>query len=252
MTEQRILGECDSTSRRKFLSSAGMVTGALSLPLSINIFDSFHSIDTPERAVRNLDQNLYDEYQFKTFVSTTSNREVLKSAKLFTEGLSQPPYNSLFIHGGEWLGATHIAHRLSNRTLRENPRLRVKFTKSNKLSLNPNEYYKSLNLMIGDDFHLLVEKITVQIQLLTIMEEVALNYRQVNPKTEKRVREIFHLSDSLISYVDSGKFVTLEKITPDHLLERDTITYIFKLDRAKGGYIKYNNHNHSNIDIAKT
>lgn len=87
-----------------------------------------------EQAMENLSymqsaSNLNLKYKFENFVVGKSNEFAYKVTKSVAENPAGK-YNPLFIYGNSGLGKTHLMQAIGHYTIFKNPRLKVKYTKT--------------------------------------------------------------------------------------------------------------------------
>ena len=82
---------------------------------------------------KSADVRLVETYTFESFVEGKSNHLALAAAKQVAAN-PKGDYNPLFIYGGVGLGKTHLMHAVGNEILKNEPKKRIVYVHSEKIS----------------------------------------------------------------------------------------------------------------------
>lgn len=130
---------------------------------------------------------LNPRYTLENFVIGSNNDLAVSVAQniINNPGVS---YNPFFLYGGPGLGKTHLVQAIGNALLQNNPRMKILYTPissfysdfikslQNKKSDAFREKYKKLDVLIIDDFQMIMNKDASQVEFFDIFNELyALN-----------------------------------------------------------------------------
>lgn len=130
---------------------------------------------------------LNPRYTLDNFVIGSNNDLAVSVAQniINNPGVS---YNPFFLYGGPGLGKTHLVQAIGNALLQNNPRMKILYTPissfysdfikslQNKKSDAFREKYKKLDVLIIDDFQMIMNKDASQVEFFDIFNELyALN-----------------------------------------------------------------------------
>lgn len=126
---------------------------------------------------------LNPRYTLENFVIGTNNDLAVSVAQniINNPGVS---YNPFFLYGGPGLGKTHLVQAIGNALLQNNPKIKILYTPissfysdfikslQNKKSDAFREKYKKLDVLIIDDFQMIMNKDASQVEFFDIFNEL--------------------------------------------------------------------------------
>lgn len=126
---------------------------------------------------------LNPRYTLENFVIGTNNDLAVSVAQniINNPGVS---YNPFFLYGGPGLGKTHLVQAIGNALLQNNPKMKILYTPissfysdfikslQNKKSDAFREKYKKLDVLIIDDFQMIMNKDASQVEFFDIFNEL--------------------------------------------------------------------------------
>ena len=216
-----------------------------------------------EQAMENLSymqsaSNLNLKYKFENFVVGESN----KFAHSVTLAVAQNPakkFNPLFIYGNSGLGKTHLMQAIGHYTIFNNPKLKVKYTKtedyvndyiSNSRNSKDqvenmskfNKKYANIDIILIDDIQFIESKKKSMMQMQHTFDSLYNKGKQIVITSDRLPKDIPTLTDALCSRFEMGLMVELtppdenirieilKKMSAEHDLEYtdDAIKYIAK------------------------
>lgn len=152
--------------------------------------DSFQAdSESSDNLFLDLKNRLNASMTFKRFITDNCNRFAYSAA--FTVAHGKTDYNPLFIFGKEPLGKTHLLHAIGNEVLKKYPLLKTGYISSPNFISDFNYYkrihnliefrekYRSLDLLLFDDIHLLSNKKRLQEELLSIFDNLYRDKKQI-------------------------------------------------------------------------
>ncbi|MDW8129900.1 MAG: chromosomal replication initiator protein DnaA [Bryobacterales bacterium] len=164
---------------------------------------------------------LNPRFRFETFVVGSCNQVAYAAAQAVAQRPGQV-YNPLFIYAGSGLGKTHLLHALGWR-LRENfPSLRVAMTSGERFindmvrairqqrMLSFHRTYRSVDVLVMDDVHVVAGKDTTQEELFHTFNELHARQRQIVLSSDVPPREIPNLAPSLRTRFECGLTVAID------------------------------------------
>ncbi len=184
--------------------------------------------------------NLNPEFSFETHVEGKSN-QLARAASMHVGNGAEKSYNPLFIYGGVGLGKTHLMQASGNQIIKNNPKARVIYVRSelfvNDLiralkenSMNEfKRYYRSLDALLIDDIQFFARKTVSQEEFFHTFNSLLEGQRQIIMTSDRIPKAINHIDDRLISRFGSGLTIAIE---PPELETRVAIlqTKAFKLN----------------------
>lgn len=148
---------------------------------------------TKEHAIDNLAQmqsfsNLNLKYKFENFV-VGENSRFAQAAAMTVAKYPSKKYNPLFIYGPSGLGKTHLMQAIGHYIVFNNPKLKVKYTKTEDFT---NELIN--NIRKGGDINDRMSKFRQKYRNVDVL---LLDDIQFVESKERTMEEIFHTFDSL-------------------------------------------------------
>lgn len=153
---------------------------------------------------------LNPNYTLANFVIGSNNDVAVGVAKNI---ISQPggSYNPFFLYGGPGLGKTHLVQAIGNELLANNPRLKIlyvpvssfysDFIKSlqNKKSDEFRQKFRKLDVLIVDDFQMIMNKDASQVEFFDIFNELYNLNKQVIVTSDRLPNQIKSVDERLAS-----------------------------------------------------
>ena len=187
-----------------------------------------------EKAMENLSymqsaSNLNLKYKFENFVVGESNEFAYKITKSVAE-TPATKFNPLFIYGSAGLGKTHLMQAIGHYTIFNNPKLKVKYTKtedyvddfiSNSRNSKDqvenmskfNRKYTNIDIILIDDIQHLESKKKSMQQIQHTFDSLYNKGKQIVITSDRLPKEIPTLSEALCSRFEMG--LMLELTPPD-------------------------------------
>ena len=206
-----------------------------------------------EQAIENLSYmqsaaNLNLKYKFENFVVGESNKFAYTVTKAVAENPAKK-YNPLFIYGASGLGKTHLMQAIGHYTIFNNPKLKVKYTKTedyiNDFITNSrngvdtienmskfNKKYTNIDIILIDDIQFIESKKKTMVQMQHTFDSLYNKGKQIVITSDRPPKEIPTLTSALCSRFEMGLMVEL--VPPDN----DTRFEIIK-KLAKDNDLKY-------------
>lgn len=191
-----------------------------------------------EQAMENLSNmqsasNLNLKYKFENFVVGESN----KFAHAVAMAVAKAPakkYNPLFIYGNSGLGKTHLMQAIGHYTIFNNPKLKVKYTKTedyvNDFISNSrnskdtienmskfNRKYTNIDIILIDDIQFIESKKKTMAQMQHTFDSLYNKGKQIVITSDRLPKDIPTLTAALCSRFEMGLMVEL---TPPDLQTR--------------------------------
>ena len=216
-----------------------------------------------EQALENLScmqktSNLNLKYKFENFVVGKCNKFAHDAALAVAKNPSGK-YNPLFIYGSSGLGKTHLMQAIGHYTIFHNPKLAVKYTKtddyindyisysrkSNNTIENMSKFYKKYNnvdIILLDDIQFIESKLKTMERLQHTFDTLYNKGKQIVITSDRLPKEIPDLTKALCSRFEMGLMVELtspeietrieimEKLASQNGIEyeKNALTYIAK------------------------
>lgn len=188
-----------------------------------------------EMAMENLSNmqsssNLNLKYKFENFVVGENNEFAYKVAKAVAENPATK-YNPLFIYGNSGLGKTHLMQAIGHYTIFNNPKLRVKYTKtddyvndyiSNSRKTNNNienmskfnRKYTNIDIILIDDIQFIESKMKTMEDFFSTFEALYTNNKQIVIASDRLPKDIPTLDNRLRTRFEMGLVVDI--VPPDY------------------------------------
>ena len=187
-----------------------------------------------EQAIENLSNmqsaaNLNLKYKFENFVQG-ENSKFAYSAAMAVAKNPAGKYNPLFIYGNSGLGKTHLMQAIGHYIVFNNPKLRVKYTKtedyindyiSNSRKTNNtienmskfNRKYTNIDVILIDDIQFIESKIKTMENLQYTFDSLYNKGKQIVITSDRVPKEIPTLTAALCSRFEMG--LMIELMPPD-------------------------------------
>lgn len=191
-------------------------------------------ISLKEQAIENLSNmqsaaNLNLKYKFENFVQG-ENSKFAYSAAMAVAKNPAGKYNPLFIYGNSGLGKTHLMQAIGHYIIFNNPKLRVKYTKtedyindyiSNSRKTNNtienmskfNRKYTNIDVILIDDIQFIESKIKTMENLQYTFDSLYNKGKQIVITSDRVPKEIPTLTAALCSRFEMG--LMIELMPPD-------------------------------------
>ena len=177
--------------------------------------------------------NLNLKYKFENFVLGENSKFAYAAAKAVAENPATK-YNPLFIYGNSGLGKTHLMQAIGHYTIFNNPKLRVKYTKtedyvndyiSNSRKTNGNienmskfnKKYTNIDIILIDDIQFIESKMKSMENLQYTFDSLYNKGKQIVITSDRVPKEIPKLTAALCSRFEMGLMIEL---TPPELETR--------------------------------
>ncbi len=187
-----------------------------------------------EQALENLSNmqsasNLNLKYKFENFV-VGDNNKFAHAAALAVAKQPASKYNPLFIYGHSGLGKTHLMQAIGHYTIFNNPKLKVKYTKtedyvndfiSNSRSSKDtvenmskfNRKYTNIDIILIDDIQFIESKTKTMAQIQHTFDSLYNKGKQIVITSDRLPKDIPTLTAALCSRFEMG--LTVELLPPD-------------------------------------
>ena len=195
-------------------------------------------VSIKEQAMENLANmqsaaNLNLKYKFENFVQGENSKFAYKAAMAVAQNPAGK-YNPLFIYGNSGLGKTHLMQAIGHYIIFNNPKLKVKYTKtedyindyiSNSRKTNNtienmskfNRKYTNIDIILIDDIQFIESKIKTMENLQYTFDSVYNKGKQIVITSDRLPKEIPTLTAALCSRFEMGLMIEL---TPPDLETR--------------------------------
>jgi chromosomal replication initiator protein len=159
-------------------------------------------------------------YTFDTYIAGRSNQIALQEAKRTADN-DRPVNNPLFFYGSTGLGKTHLMHAIAWRKLQRNPELRVllitaeTFMRLFITALKANDtlgfknQMRNVDLLLVDDLHFILGKEATQEELLTALDWLGDNQKQIVLSADRSPSLFENISDRARSRLLKGASVEI-------------------------------------------
>lgn len=214
-----------------------------------------------EQAMENLANmqsaaNLNLKYKFENFVQGENSKFAYKAAMAVAQNPAGK-YNPLFIYGNSGLGKTHLMQAIGHYIIFNNPKLKVKYTKtedyindyiSNSRKTNNtienmskfNRKYTNIDVILIDDIQFIESKIKTMENLQYTFDSLYNKGKQIVITSDRLPKEIPTLTAALCSRFEMGlmieltppdletRFEIIKKLASDNDLnfEKEALMYI--------------------------
>lgn len=182
--------------------------------------------DTPTRLAQSLDNNLANlgkafgtglnpRYTLDNFVIGTNNDLAVSVARSIVDKPGGS-YNPFFLYGGPGLGKTHLVQAIGNELLARDPSLKVLYTPISNFyadfinSVRANkgdefhQKFKRLDVLIVDDFQMIVGKDQSQVEFFNIFNELYGLNKQIIVTSDRLPNQIKTMDERLASRLAWG------------------------------------------------
>lgn len=153
---------------------------------------------------------LNPRYTLANFVIGSNNDVAVGVAKNI---IDQPggSYNPFFLYGGPGLGKTHLVQAIGNELLTNNPKLKILYTPvssfysdfikslQNKKSDEFRQKFRKLDVLIVDDFQMIMNKDASQVEFFDIFNELYNLSKQVIVTSDRLPNQIKSVDERLAS-----------------------------------------------------
>ncbi len=153
---------------------------------------------------------LNSRYSLDNFVIGSNNDLAVSIARNIVDkpGVS---YNPFFLYGGPGLGKTHLVQAIGNELLRKNPKLKIHYTPTssfysdfiksiqNKKGDEFHQKFKQLDVLIIDDFQMIVGKEASQVEFFDIFNELYGLNKQIIVTSDRLPSQIKTVDERLAS-----------------------------------------------------
>lgn len=161
------------------------------------------------------------EYSFENFVVGPSN----KFAHAASQAVASKPagyYNPLFIYGGSGLGKTHLLYAICNEIKRNDPSLRILYTKGeirtnelieaikNGTTAEFRTKYRQVDVLLVDDIQFISGKVSTQEEFFHTFDTLHSNSKQIVLTSDRPPREIATLEDRLRTRFEMGLLADIQ------------------------------------------
>ncbi len=183
-----------------------------------------------EKAIENLTNmqsaaNLNLKYKFENFV-VGDNNKFAHAAALSVAKCPATKYNPLFIYGKSGLGKTHLMQAIGHYTIFNNPKLKVKYTKTedyvNDFISNSrnskdtienmskfNKKYTNIDIILIDDIQFIESKTKTMAQIQHTFDTLYNKNKQIVITSDRLPKDIPTLTAALCSRFEMGLMVEL-------------------------------------------
>ena len=159
---------------------------------------------------------LNSKYNFENFIEGDSNKLVRAAAIAVSENPCKTRYNPLMIYGNSGLGKTHLVHAIGNTIVRNNKKLKVRYTNTEKFTqdfidaVRRNKgseftnFYRQADVLIIDDIQFLAGKEKTQDYFFHTFNYFQQAGKQIILTSDKSPSEVKGIEERLISRFKSG------------------------------------------------
>lgn len=197
-----------SSSKTKVRAREIPVVHNVSSPLPVaKVAADTHSL-RPSSA--NFQTGLNSRYTMDNFVIGSNNDLAVSVARNI---IDQPggSYNPFFLYGGPGLGKTHLVQAIGNELLRRNPKLRIFYTPvsnfysdfikslQNKKSDEFRQKFRKLDVLIVDDFQMIMNKDASQVEFFDIFNDLYGLNKQIIVTSDRLPNQIQSVDERLAS-----------------------------------------------------
>lgn len=165
--------------------------------------------------------NLNPSLTFDRFVQGKCNRFAFTSALEAAKG-SENRYNPLYIYSAVGLGKTHLLHAIGNHRITQEPFCRVAYLSSDSFTSDFTfsikneklqefrEKYCSLDLLLFDDVHLLMNRKKTQEELLFLFNTLLTEKKQMVITGIRPPKKLKNINPQLASRLGSGLLADIQ------------------------------------------
>lgn len=153
---------------------------------------------------------LNPKYSLDNFVIGSNNDLAVSVARNIIENPGDK-YNPFFLYGGPGLGKTHLVQAIGNELLRNNPKLKVFYTPvsgfysdfiksvTNKKGDEFRQKFKKLDVLIVDDFQMIMGKDQSQVEFFDIFNDLYGINKQIIVTSDRLPSQIKSVDERLAS-----------------------------------------------------
>lgn len=176
---------------------------------------NFENLGINKESYVNKENNLNNDYIFKTFVVGESNR-MAHAASLAVAESPGKAYNPLFLYGDVGLGKTHLMHAVAHYILEQNTSYKVlyasceKFTNELIASIREQknkefrEKYRKIDVLLIDDIQFITDKTQTQEEFFHTFNDLKESGKQIIISSDRPPNEIKTLTERLRSRFAGG------------------------------------------------
>ncbi len=166
---------------------------------------------------------LNPRYSFDNFIMGDSNQLAFSAGKAVSQKPGSTRYNPLVIYGDTGLGKTHLVQAIGNDIVRENPRLKVLYTNSERFtmdfvnSIQNNQqtefinFYRNIDVLVVDDIQFFSGKEKTQDNFFHTFNALHQAGKQLVLTSDRPPKELKDVDDRLISRFQWGLTVDIQK-----------------------------------------
>lgn len=194
-----------------------------SAPRRMDGVESMANILKPRQESRGERTGLNSKYSLANFVTGTNNDLAVSVAKSVISNPGVGKFNPFFLYGGPGLGKTHLVQAVGNELLRNDPSLKILYIPINKFyqdfisSIQKSrdmdgfrQKYLKLDVLIIDDFQLIVKKEKSQEEFFDIFNELHQRERQLIITSDRLPSELKTVDERLASRLAWGGVVDIQ------------------------------------------
>lgn len=153
---------------------------------------------------------LNPKYSLDNFVIGSNNDLAVSVARNIIEAPGEK-YNPFFLYGGPGLGKTHLVQAIGNELLRKNPKMRIFYTPvsgfysdfiksvTNKKGDEFRQKFKKLDVLIIDDFQMIMGKDQSQVEFFDIFNDLYGINKQIIVTSDRLPNQIKSVDERLAS-----------------------------------------------------
>ena len=165
---------------------------------------------SPTKQSSNQETGLNQKYTLDNFVIGSNNDLAVSAARSIIDSPGER-YNPFFLYGGPGLGKTHLVQAIGNELLRKNPSMKIFYTpiahfysdfidsvrlgKGNEFNLK----FRKLDVLIIDDFQLIVGKEKSQEEFFNIFNDLYQLNKQIIVTSDRLPSQIKSVDERLAS-----------------------------------------------------
>ncbi|MBR3134999.1 chromosomal replication initiator protein DnaA [Candidatus Saccharibacteria bacterium] len=181
-------------------------------PRRMDRVEKLVSIEKPIKENHSDRTGLNNKYTLDSFVTGTNNDLAVSVAKSVISSPGTTKFNPFFLYGGPGLGKTHLVQAIGNEILRDNPRAKILYIPINRFyqdfistiqkSKDMESFrqkYLKLDVLIIDDFQLIVGKEKSQEEFFDIFNELYQKERQLIVTSDRLPSELKTVDERLAS-----------------------------------------------------
>ncbi len=175
---------------------------------SINIKDRLASTKKSFKSIKSQTTGLNSKYTLDNFVVGSNNDLAVAAAKSIIENPGKN-YNPFFLYGGSGLGKTHLVQAIGNEILKKHPDYKILYTPISDFyadfvdsvlkgkGKDFNNKFRSLDVLIIDDFQLIVNKEKSQEEFFNIFNNLHQLDKQIIVTSDRLPDQIKTVDDRL-------------------------------------------------------